>query len=324
MGGSDQVIRTEVGMALRFSVLASGSSGNASLVEANGFGVLLDVGLGPRQLNSRLATIDRNWTHIHAVVLTHTHADHWNEGTFAQLRRLGIPIYCHADHHMPLRMASLAFGELRGGGLVRDYQPGQALQLSPTLACTPLPVWHDDTTCGFRFEAAQDLFGPSTLGYAADLGTWQPELIDAFANVDILALEFNHDVFLERASGRSPELILRVLGDRGHLSNVQAANLFREVLERSQPGRPQHLVQLHLSRQCNRPAMAVDAARVVVKELQAEVEIHTARQNNAGPSLTIDGSVPKTKPLPNGRRRRESTIGTLQHSQPLLPGWEEA
>src|SRR5271156_202374 len=90
----------EVRMALRFSVLASGSSGNASLVEANGFGVLVDAGLGPRQLNSRLAAVDRNWTNIQAVVLTHTHADHWNEGTIKQFQRLGIPMYCHAEHHM--------------------------------------------------------------------------------------------------------------------------------------------------------------------------------------------------------------------------------
>ena len=55
----------------------------------------------------------------------------------------------------------------------------------------------------------------------------------ALADVDILALEFNHDVFLEKSSGRSPALIFRVLGDRGHLSNVQAAELLREVGRRS-------------------------------------------------------------------------------------------
>src|SRR5262245_25334810 len=48
-------------MALRFTVLASGSAGNASLVESDGFGLLLDAGLGPRQLAARLAAAGSSW-----------------------------------------------------------------------------------------------------------------------------------------------------------------------------------------------------------------------------------------------------------------------
>ena len=75
------------GMALEFTVLASGSSGNASLVRTNGFGLLLDIGLGPRDLAGRLAAIGAAWRNVHAVLLTHTHSDHWNERTLAYLRR---------------------------------------------------------------------------------------------------------------------------------------------------------------------------------------------------------------------------------------------
>ena len=42
-------------MPLQFTVLASGSAGNASLLEMDGFGVLIDAGLGPRQLSQPLA-----------------------------------------------------------------------------------------------------------------------------------------------------------------------------------------------------------------------------------------------------------------------------
>jgi phosphoribosyl 1,2-cyclic phosphodiesterase len=310
-------------MPLRFTVLASGSSGNASLVEADGFGVLLDAGLGPRLLAARLAAVDRGWAHIHAVLLTHTHGDHWNDRTLAHLHKLRVPFYCHADHHLTLRQASFAFGDLRDADLVRSYEMGERLVLSPALACIPLPVWHDDTTCGFRFEASAGLFGqPMTVGYAADLGSWQSTLVDALLDVDILALEFNHDEFLERSSRRSPALILRVLGERGHLSNVQAAELVREILSRSQPGRLQHLVQLHLSRQCNRPNMAVDAARVVLEELEAEVAIHTARQDAAGPSLTLGAPVAGSKRRLPRRGARKTLAKAAGHTQPLLPGWE--
>jgi phosphoribosyl 1,2-cyclic phosphodiesterase len=309
----------ENGMALRFSVLASGSSGNAALLDADGFGVLIDVGLGPRILASRLAAVGCDWTHVHAVVLTHTHGDHWNERTLEMLRKRHVPLWCHVDHHLGLRQYSAAFGALRAANLVRTYEMGQPLELAPTLRCTPLPLSHDDTTSGFRFEASPDLFGhTATLGYVADSGCWRPALAAALADVDILALEFNHDVFMEKSSGRSPALIFRVLGDRGHLSNVQAAELLREVLRRSQPGRLRHLVQLHLSRQCNRPAMAVDAARVVLTEMGAEVAIHTASQHEAGPTLVAGGN----GTAPRRGRWRTTPKKVAMGQQPLLPGWE--
>jgi phosphoribosyl 1,2-cyclic phosphodiesterase len=311
-------------MALRFSVLASGSSGNACLIEADGFGVLLDIGLGPRLLGSRLAAVGAGWHHVHAVLLTHTHGDHWNERTLAHLGHLGVPLYCHAHHHIALRQPSSAFADLRAAHLVRGYESGEPLHFSPSLCCFPLPLRHDDlVTCGFRFEASPDLFGhTATLGYAADLGCWQPALADTLANVDALALEFNHDVFLEESSGRSPALIMRVLGDRGHLSNSQAADLLREVLKRSDRRRPQHLVQLHLSRQCNRPAMAVNAARVVLRELQMNMEIHTAQQYAAGPSLTIGDAFARPKRRSTVRLLSKKRAVSAHHVQPFLPGWE--
>ena len=54
--------------------------------------------------------------------------------------------------------------------------------------------------------------------------------LSRLANVDLLALEFNHDVDLEHSSGRSPYLIARILSEEGHLSNLQALELLREVV----------------------------------------------------------------------------------------------
>ena len=74
--------------SVRFAVLASGSQGNASLIQADGFGVLLDAGLGPRMLDDRLRASGHSWDCVHAMLLTHTHTDHWNDRTFAWLVRL--------------------------------------------------------------------------------------------------------------------------------------------------------------------------------------------------------------------------------------------
>jgi phosphoribosyl 1,2-cyclic phosphodiesterase len=285
-------------MFLRFSVLASGSSGNASLIEGHSSGLLLDLGLGPRQLIDRLEVVSASWDHIGAAVLTHTHADHWKERTFALLEKRGIPLYCHAEHMESLAGQSPAFAGLRAAGLVRFYEIGVEVEPLPGLTFIPFPVAHDGgVTCGFRFEA-----GPHALGYAADLGSWGPELVQALANVDVLAIEFNHDVSLEMNSGRSSQLIARVLGDDGHLSNEQAADLVREIMRCSEPGRPQHLVQLHLSRECNHPELAREAGLAAVGS--RNIRVHTARQHHVGPSVVMKGT-----PAPTC-------------TQAWLPGWD--
>src|SRR5262249_44353543 len=160
---------------------------------------------------------------------------------------------CHPGHHPGLLAYSAVFPQFRDAGLVRPYQPAEEILLAPGLRCRALPVRHGGgPTFGFRLEGAPDLFGHApSLGYVADLGTWDGRLAEELADVDLLAVEFNHDVGMECASGRMPALIARVLGDEGHLSNVQAAALVREVLSRSASGRLKHLVQLHLSRDCN-------------------------------------------------------------------------
>ena len=188
------------------------------------------------------------------------------------------------------------------------------------MRCRPLPIRHDGgATFGFRLEGTPDLFGQAaSIGYVADLGTWDLPLAEGLANVDLLAVEFNHDVAMEYASGRSPALIVRVLGDQGHLSNVQAADFVCAVLQRSEAGRLRHLVQLHLSRDCNRPLLARDTARAALTLLQTNVAVHTAMQDEPLPTLTL-GEIGE-----RSRGRRTSRRGNRRAApmQPWLPGFE--
>jgi phosphoribosyl 1,2-cyclic phosphodiesterase len=308
-------------MPLRFTVLASGSGGNASLLEAGGFGVLIDVGLGPRQLARRLAAAGVCWAQVQAVLLTHTHSDHWNDRTLGYLRRLRIPLYCHASHHEALLDYGAAFAVLCDENLVRAYEPDRELELVPGLCCRPLPLRHDGgITCGFRFEAAADAAGQRfALGYVADLGSWGPDLAQTLGDVDLLALEFNHDVALERSSGRSPRLIARILGDDGHLSNFQAATLLREVLRRSAPDRLRQVVQLHLSRDCNHPDLAWAAADAALCDHPYAVAVHTAAQHTPSPTFDL-GIATNGAAARIGRPVRGKQSGPEGSAQPWLPG----
>lgn len=270
-------------MALGLTILASGSSGNSTLLEADGFDVLIDVGLGPRQLAARLATVGVSWPRIRAVLLTHTHGDHWNNRVFAHLLRQRIAVWCHREHLNVLRLHCNCFAAMRQAKLFRTYESGEEFALTSLVRCRPLPVRHDSgATFGFRFDGQASLFGDGwSVGYVSDLGVWDARLVEALADVELLAIEFNHDVPMQLASGRSQLLIDRVLGDEGHLSNVQAAEFLAEIIRGSTPGRLRQLVQLHLSRQCNRPELAWQAAQGVLAASGGEFEIYTARQEIA-------------------------------------------
>src|SRR4051812_17981350 len=105
--------------------------------------------------------------------------------------------------------------------------------------------------------------------------------------VDLLALEFNHDERMQRESGRHPSLIERVMGRGGHLSNRQAADVFRRVLESGHPA-PKALVQIHLSRQCNRAELAYQSAQEVAFLAGAATRIFSSRQEIRGTLHRVD------------------------------------
>lgn len=308
-------------MTGRFTVLASGSSGNSALIEAGGFGLLIDCGLSPRMLAARFRSAGASWDQIHAVVLTHTHTDHWKDRSLAELRSRKIPLYAHPAQLDQLRAAP-SFESLRKTGLARAYRAEKPFELAAGILVRPVPVSHDaEPTFAFRIDAHDDGGLAWSLGYASDLGCGSPELIAAFAGVDVLALEYNHDEKLERRSRRPQFLIERVLGDCGHLSNDQAGELTAAIAVRSGDGFPSHLVQLHLSRECNRAALAAAAGREAITALNPHAEVITARQDITARSVPL-----ARHPHSNRRLAPRTTVPATparrQPAQPRLPGFE--
>ena len=309
-------------MTGRFTVLASGSSGNTALVETNGFSLLIDCGLHPRMLASRLREVGASWDKVGAVILTHIHGDHWKDLALAELGSRRIPLYAHIDHIDHLGSTARAYESLRRASLIREYSGGQPLELNPGVVVRPLRVSHDaEPTFAFRIDGA-DSHGPAwSIGYASDLGCGSSELIEEFAGVNVLALEFNHDVRMERRSRRPKFLIDRVLSDWGHLSNDQAGELAAAIIERSGDRLPEHLVQLHLSRECNRPELAAKAGLAALADLGPHIQVTTARQDAAARSIPLQR---RTEHLTGGVSPSAIEQVPLRRTSahPVLPGFE--
>ena len=274
-------------MPIQFAVLASGSRGNSCLVQTGSSGLLIDLGLGQRALAERLDGVGSSLDRIGAAVLTHTHGDHVQTSAMRLLSLQKIPLYCHEGHRNVLDKLP-GFHNLDALRLVRHYDDRPFL-IPTGQRVEPIELSHDGgPTYGFRVEGRSERGSrPASVGYMADTGCWTESIADAMTDVDALGVEFNHDVTLQLNSGRSPYLIHRNLGDRGHLSNAQGAGLIAAVLDRSGPGAVRDVVLLHLSDQCNRPKLALGAAREAVRASGRRVSVHAAQQVQAYPNLRV-------------------------------------
>lgn len=225
----------------RLCVLASGSSGNCSVLEVRRGGerrvALIDLGLSPRRTTRLLEERGVGVAEVSDVLLTHLDSDHCHHGWFGRRDRLGATIRLHRRH--------VGWARRRDADLWRTEPFAGAFELFAGVRVTPLLTDHDDLgTASFRI----DLPGAS-LGVATDLGSVTGPLIDHLAGVDVLAIESNYCPTLQEASARPAFLKRRIMGGAGHLSNEQC----RRAVEMIAPSA--HVVFLHLSRECNRPEL---------------------------------------------------------------------
>ena len=190
-------------MPIQFSVLASGSRGNTTLVRAGHAGLLIDFGLIPNVLESRLGEVDSGWNHISAALLTHTHGDHVNPSTLRWFAHQKVMLYCHEGHRANLTTRP-GFRELDERKLVRHFDDRPFLTPAG-MRVEAVELSHDGgPTFGFRIEGRPERKArPVALGYLADTGTWTEAVAEAMSDVALLGVEFNHDVELQRRSGRA-------------------------------------------------------------------------------------------------------------------------
>ena len=238
-------------MALRFSILGSGSAGNSALLRTDNTRVLIDAGFSAKRLAGLLAAHGERLEAIDAVFLTHEHGDH--AAALAGLARLpGLKVF-----------ANRATAEKVQAGLKHRvawqlFETGATFRFRD-LEVSSFAVPHDaQEPVGFLIaHGDDDLLAPRrSLAWLTDLGHAPAHVRERIREADVLVIEANHCPQMLEADTRRPWATKqRISGRHGHLSNEGA----RELLASVASPRWQRVFLAHLSRDCNSPA-AVERA----------------------------------------------------------------
>ncbi|CAN5719933.1 MBL fold metallo-hydrolase [soil metagenome] len=254
----------------RLSVLSSGSSGNATYVETDAGGLLVDAGVSCRRLEALLLRKGRSLEDVDAVLLTHGHGDH-TSGLRSLLRKRAVEVYA-------------APGVLEFPGM-SEAETGEPFKVCG-LTATFFEVPHDTPTFGLRLSD-----GVLVVTLATDLGEVTPEVLRWMRGADAAVLEANHETEWLRRGPYSADLKRRIFSSYGHLSNEQAA----EAALALAPHGLKDLVLAHLSKKNNSPARACGAVSRTLRQAGYEgVRVRAAIVGHPTPWVEV-GAAPESQ-----------------------------
>lgn len=225
---------------LSICVLGSGSSGNCSLLHLGGDRwVMIDAGFSMKQTKLRMRTHDISMDMVNDFLLTHLDGDHFNPAWCRTIARRNIRVHVHKDHVTRAAQAGIPTD------CVVPFDNNIDLH---GVNVETIQFAHDALgTSGFIFDTGNVRFG-----FATDLGHVPPQLLEKYVNLDAIAFESNYDPTMQLESNRPKFLKDRIMGGDGHLSNQQSMDAIEHIAAQS---RLQHIILLHLSRQCNTPSI---------------------------------------------------------------------
>jgi len=236
-------------MGLRFTVLGSGSTGNATIVRGNGHTIMVDAGLSMKRLEVLMQDQGIAGHEIDALFVTHEHSDHI-KGLGAFARKHQLPIYANeATWHAMERHVGTIADEKK-----IKIETGEEICFG-SMKVQSYPISHDAAEpVGYCF--VQD---GEKLSLATDLGYVSDRVRDQIIDSDVLVLESNHDTEMLRM-GRYPwNIKRRILSDIGHLSNVAAGEALLELMT----DRTKRVYLAHLSLDHNQ----IDLAMLTVNSI---------------------------------------------------------
>jgi phosphoribosyl 1,2-cyclic phosphodiesterase len=243
-----------------FCSLGSGSSGNSYYIGNGDDGFLIDAGINGQHLKRTLQSIGIQIEKIRGIVITHDHIDHIR-ALNAMTRIYNLPVYA-------------TYGTWRGilnnrfAGSVEHschelIDTKQAFHIAG-FTIEAFPVSHDaQEPVGFHITK-----GNKSLTLATDIGIIGEPAAHYLRKGNIVIIESNYDVEMLINGRYTKELKNRILGEKGHLDNKDAAKFIAENYSENMS----HIFLCHLSEENNTPELALQAVHHALKE--KDVSIH--------------------------------------------------
>jgi phosphoribosyl 1,2-cyclic phosphodiesterase len=279
-------------MSLFITSLNSGSNGNCYYVGNDNEAILVDAGISCREIEKRMDRLGLSMQKVKAVFVSHEHTDHI-QGITVLSKKYRLPVYITAP--------TLKYGRLKiEKDLIRSFS-------------AHVPVWVGDLNISAfpKFHDASDPYSfmisykGTRVGVFTDIGLPCENLISHFSQCHAAFLEANYDDEMLEKGGYPFYLKNRIRGGKGHLSNVQALELFKI----HRPPYMSHLLLSHLSKNNNCPEKVdslfnqhADGIRIVIASrfeetavyhIEGSVEISAARtkiKTTAAPAIHHDPS----------------------------------
>ncbi|WP_407269408.1 MBL fold metallo-hydrolase [Radiobacillus sp. PE A8.2] len=207
-------------MSLRFSVLASGSSGNAFYIETEKERILVDAGLSGKELERLFSEAQLDAKNISKILVTHEHSDHI-KGLGILARKYKLPIYANEK---TWKAMGTSIGKL-------ELDQKFTFNMDEVKTFNDLDV----QSFGVSHDAAEPMFYTfhhegKKVALVTDLGYVSERIKKTVENADAYIFESNHDVSMLRM-GRYPWSVKRrILGDSGHVSNEDCAIALGEII----------------------------------------------------------------------------------------------
>jgi phosphoribosyl 1,2-cyclic phosphodiesterase len=216
---------------MKFSIVGSGSKGNACLIYNKDTLIQIDMGLPLKSLKKELDHLGKTINDIQALFITHEHTDHI----------AGIPLY---HDRVDLYAGE---GTYASANPVEPFIPLEVGSMS----IVPFPTSHDATNpMGYLIEEEG-----CRLGYVTDTGYLSDEALALIKDCDYYYFESNHDLKMLMDSARPAVLKKRIHSKHGHLSNIDSAIYMAELIG----PRTKAIYLAHLSEECNTPEIALSS-----------------------------------------------------------------
>ncbi|MFA7109340.1 MAG: MBL fold metallo-hydrolase [Sphaerochaetaceae bacterium] len=234
---------------INYSVLGSGSNGNAYAFCFNGKTILIDSGFSRIELIRRFEKSGLDFSTVCAVFVTHLHPDHC-KGLGVLARKDKLPIYVNQTTYEYCQSEYAKLGIPEDCRVI--FEIGEIIQIGD-FEISSFRTSHDSTgSVGYTIRIDDKEFCLVT-----DTGVYSDEMVENAKKSNVLFLESNYDETMLKDGPYPYFLKQRVAGERGHLSNKQAVDFLKncdvvcdkgEVITLEESSKIEKVYLIHLSK----------------------------------------------------------------------------